>query len=329
MANYNAVSDWSTTAASNTTVSSTDIGENCAIANLNNMGRAIMAGTKGALTAVTASGGDTYTASFAPAPDALSTASWYVANFASSNTSSTPTINFNSLGAKTITDMSGNALTTGSINGYHALVYDGTNMRVLNPANFVSTNAAQTLTNKTINSATLSTATLSGTISGTYTLGGTPTLGASLAVSSTASNIGSSGAGLGGVFFGTSTTSLQSYSQQNTWTPSDASGAGLTFTGVSAQWTRIGNMIFAYGSVIYPTTADASTSVIGGLPVTVPNASYARQGILSFSSSANAAKVLPNANATTFGVYTSGGASTTNAQLSGVQLFFMLIYPAA
>lgn len=112
------------------------------------------------------------------------------------------------------------------------------------------------------------------------------------------------------------------------WTPADASGSGLTFSGVSAQYTRIGNMIFAYGTVTYPATADATAAVIGGLPVTVANAQYARQGMLSYSSTSNASRALPNVNATTFGIFNASGGSTTNAQLSGTQLFFQLIYPA-
>lgn len=46
----------------------------------------------------------------------------------------------------------------------------------------VAADTTQTLTNKTLTSPTISSPTLSGTVIGTYTLGGTPTLGASLAL---------------------------------------------------------------------------------------------------------------------------------------------------
>jgi hypothetical protein len=103
----------------------------------------------------------------------------------------------------------------------------------------------------------------------------------------------------------------------------------LVFSNVSAQYTRAGNLVFAYGTVTYPTTANATGAVIAGLPVLVPNAQYARQGVLTFSSSSNATYVMPNANSSSFGVYNASGVQANNAQLSGAQLFFLLIYPTS
>lgn len=63
--------------------------------------------------------------------------SWLIkANFA--NTTTTPSININSVGARTLTDAQGNALKASAIvsGGFYIIVYDGTNFRVLNPTQF-------------------------------------------------------------------------------------------------------------------------------------------------------------------------------------------------
>lgn len=126
--------DGSTTAASNTTFDGTNIDESCPMSGLNNAMRSIVAAAKGVLTAVASSGTDTYTATLAPAPDALATNYLYFCKIASTNTSTTPTINFNSFGAKTVLRIDGSALSAGDLNGFHLFAYDGTNFFVLNPA---------------------------------------------------------------------------------------------------------------------------------------------------------------------------------------------------
>jgi hypothetical protein len=128
------VHDWSTTAASNTSIAGIDVGENCAAANINNAIRAAMASAKGALTAVATSGTDTYTATLAPAPAAYASGMAVFLRFGNANTAADPTINLNSLGAKTIKGPAGAAIAVGAMSGDHFLVYDGTNFRVLNPA---------------------------------------------------------------------------------------------------------------------------------------------------------------------------------------------------
>lgn len=81
--------------------------------------------------AVAASGTDTYTATFSPAPIAYNTNQQYLISFANTNTVTAPTINVNSLGAKTIVKHDGTALIVGELPGVAVLRYDGTNMRLL------------------------------------------------------------------------------------------------------------------------------------------------------------------------------------------------------
>jgi hypothetical protein len=61
-----------------------------------------------------------------------------------------------------------------------------------------------------------------------------------------------------------------------TWTPADGSGASLTFTSVTGHYQVLGNMVFAYFTLTFPTTSNGSNVTISGLPVTVPNQVYAQ-----------------------------------------------------
>lgn len=86
-----------------------------------------------------ASGTDTITATWSPAPASLynNLLLFFVA--AAANTSTTPTLNANGLGAKTIVKKGGSALSVGDIPGANAVMavcYDATNTRweLLNPA---------------------------------------------------------------------------------------------------------------------------------------------------------------------------------------------------
>jgi hypothetical protein len=53
-----------------------------------------------------------------------------------------------------------------------------------------------------------------------------------------------------------------------TWTPADNSGAGLTFTGVTATYTKVGRIVSAQLYLTYPSTADINQAKITGLPYT-------------------------------------------------------------
>ena len=72
---------------------------------------------------------------------------------------------------------------------------------------------------------------------------------------------------------GTGTSELFDDYEEGTWTPVDASGAGLSFTTSNTHYTKIGNMVMVTGVVTYPATADASAAAIGGLPYAAKAAS--------------------------------------------------------
>ncbi len=115
------------------------------------------------------------------------------------------------------------------------------------------------------------------------------------------------------------------------WTPSDGSGAALSFTGVNGSTTRLGNMIFAYGALTYPATADGSNAIIAGLPINVVNQTYGQGPAVVFvNGGATVTGIQPIPNTTTAKlVNLATGAALTNAGLSTLSLRFMLIYPVA
>jgi hypothetical protein len=81
--------------------------------------------------------------------------------------------------------------------------------------------------------------------------------------------IGTSGKGIDfSATAGSGTSELLNDYEEGTWTPSDNSGAGLTFTGVTATYTKIGRLVSAQLYLTYPSTADTNQAKITGLPYT-------------------------------------------------------------
>lgn len=119
------------------------------------------------------------------------------------------------------------------------------------------------------------------------------------------------------------------YYDEGTWTPSDGSGAGLSFANVSATYVRIGKLVYAHCRLDYPATADATAAKIAGLPFTSANNSAVRQGLISYSTSATARWLLVDQNATTATIFVQAGSSITNAGMSSAVNWFTFIYEAA
>lgn len=115
-----------------------------------------------------------------------------------------------------------------------------------------------------------------------------------------------------------------------TWTPADGSGAALTFASVSANYTKIGNMVFAYAALTYPVTVDASNAKISGLPVAIPASNYARQCSVSYSATTTGIFILPDASSSVLEIYANPmGTNMTNANMSGRAIYFNCVYPAS
>jgi len=76
------------------------------------------------------------------------------------------------------------------------------------------------------------------------------------------------------------TSQLLNWYEEGTWTPTDASGAGLSLTKIGTQYyTRVGRTITAYFDVTYPITSSTSQAILS-LPIST---SKNGSGILSYS----------------------------------------------
>jgi hypothetical protein len=116
-------------------------------------------------------------------------------------------------------------------------------------------------------------------------------------------------------------TDLSDVTDAGSWTPSDQSGASLTFTSVSVSYTKIGNMVFVYGRFAFPSTASGASVSIGGLPLTVANQNYASSPGVCNSNGTISVQAQPAKNTTTFFLLNAvTGAAVTNANMSTITL---------
>jgi hypothetical protein len=123
------------------------------------------------------------------------------------------------------------------------------------------------------------------------------------------------------------TSQLLNWYEEGTWTPADGSGAGLTFTSVTGNYTRVGRTVTAICSFTYPTTADATNSVVQGLPFTIKSGSSTVTAILGFRSGAATAAWAFGLNGTkTFRAVNSAGAAITNAACSAGRFDMQITY---
>jgi hypothetical protein len=115
--------------------------------------------------------------------------------------------------------------------------------------------------------------------------------------------------------------------EEGTWTPTDASGAGLSLTVTAATYTKIGRMVYASLNITYPATANGSTLLVGGLPFVSKNAgsvtiAYTNQGTAISGSTSPA-------DDTFFALYKYDGTILVNSDMSGKILRATVIYQSA
>jgi len=126
---------------------------------------------------------------------------------------------------------------------------------------------------------------------------------------------------------GTGTSELLADYEEGTWTPSDQSGAGLTFTTADGYYTKIGREVFAHFYITYPVTVDASNNAFGGLPFTAANTNAARGGsALTYSEFNTVSSIYGPKNNTIVSVTDGVGNSRTNAVMSGKTIMGCIIY---
>ena len=119
------------------------------------------------------------------------------------------------------------------------------------------------------------------------------------------------------------TSRLLNWYEEGTWTPTDASGAGLSLTVLSATYRRIGNVVFFTFFGQYPVTVNASQAVIGGFPFT--SVAYSPCPINTASVADAMCRIGSGAN--TGSLITQLDVAITNAQVSNSYLIFSGFYP--
>ena len=119
---------------------------------------------------------------------------------------------------------------------------------------------------------------------------------------------------------GTGTSELFSDYEEGTWTPADASGAGLTLTVANARYTKIGRTVTLIASINYPSTVSTDAVLLSGLPfssVEYGTAIPFQSSGVSFTLFSVGTQILAR---------TPANANVTNIQLSSQFFNFSLVY---
>jgi hypothetical protein len=115
--------------------------------------------------------------------------------------------------------------------------------------------------------------------------------------------------------------------EEGTWTPNDASGAGLSLTVVDGRYTKIGRQVQCFASITYPSTANANNAIIGGLPFTSSNTAGGSYGaFIVYSNLGTNVFFLNIRNTTTTEITSISGANITNATVSAKNFRLIWIY---
>jgi len=117
--------------------------------------------------------------------------------------------------------------------------------------------------------------------------------------------------------------------EEGTWTPSDGSGAGLSFSVIANTcfYTKVGNLVTCTFAFVYPATASASSATITGLPFTAKaTGNSVAGGPVTYCDAGFALTQLVSPSATSFGLWTTSGGVVTNLQMSGRPLRGVIQY---
>jgi hypothetical protein len=112
-----------------------------------------------------------------------------------------------------------------------------------------------------------------------------------------------------------------------TWTPTDQSGAGLSITVTTANYIKVGKMVFVELDITYPATANTNQAAIS-LPFN--NAGGYGALVISTNTSAVSAGARIQSNTIVFpSVPNTGGGGFSNATLSTTHFIIAGTYQAA
>jgi hypothetical protein len=110
--------------------------------------------------------------------------------------------------------------------------------------------------------------------------------------------------------------------EEGTWTPTDTSGAGLTFTNNGATYTKIGRAVTLNFEIVWPSTANTSN-----VSVSLPFNSFTgnRAGLSAFSNIAGESNIYIEGGGS-FILFNDTGTRLTNANMSTRYLIVSITY---
>jgi hypothetical protein len=125
------------------------------------------------------------------------------------------------------------------------------------------------------------------------------------------------------------TSELLTWYEEGTWTPTDGSGAGLSFSNVTNNcfYTRIGRMVVCVFGLSYPSTASVSSAALVGLPFTSrSSATNVAGGYTTYTDAGIQIQLLVGNNDTSVTLWKNTGGAVTNVELSGKWLRGVITY---
>lgn len=115
--------------------------------------------------------------------------------------------------------------------------------------------------------------------------------------------------------------------ESGTFTPTDASGASLSFSTTYGSYVRSGTICTATIQVSYPSTASGASALLGSLPFTSKSTpANVFGGFISYGTLGSQASPLIVSNSSQVGFWTNAGVAVTNADLSTKSLRLTLVY---
>lgn len=133
-----------------------------------------------------------------------------------------------------------------------------------------------------------------------------------------------------GVIIGNLTNQMTTY-EVGLWTPTDASGGGLSFPTALGRYIKTGQSVQFSGTITFPATADTNVVTFGGLPYTASNAiaNSFDGAFFNFTNTNRTDSLVVNRNAKTLVVYGNSGNQPTNAIYSAKTVSFTGWYQSA
>lgn len=115
--------------------------------------------------------------------------------------------------------------------------------------------------------------------------------------------------------------------ETGTWTPTDASGASLTFTNPTGRYIKIDELVIATGGLTFPSTASGANCKIAGFPFTpLVTANLFWGGFIVSSDEATAVKLWINGAGDSFSPLSASDNFITNVTFTTNYIYFTLVY---